>query len=56
MKYSVPALAHSGTRGGVFLNRRSSAMSDFTQFHSNKRHSGCLRYLLQAPLDLLHHW
>lgn len=28
----------------------------FHAFHSNKRHSGCLRYLLQAPLNLLHHW
>lgn len=49
------AMARFGTRGGVFLNRQSSAMLVVTQFHSNKRHSGCLRYLLQAPLNLPHH-
>lgn len=49
------ATAQFGTRGGVFLNRKSSAMLAVTQFHSNKRHGGCLHYLLQAPLNLLHH-
>lgn len=49
------ATARFSTRGGVFLNRKSSAMLAVTQFHSNKRHGGCLHYLLQAPLNLLHH-